>query len=357
MNLDDIGLATIKDSTAFKKIQYFSKTNPSPLYTLKSDFQNTFDKFGRLYNNDLDLNLSYNYGMDRQHNYVPLSSSLPFNHTLLDNKGVEKLFNYNFNNLNFKSLPKNNLSLNRFSYGGVSKTPNSYTVESNISNYFKLLPSIQNNLDFFYFIKTPNLFSIITSENDSKQFSNTFKYTLNFKHKKKSLYNFQYMFTDYVDSTLYIGDPFNKFCTTLSNSENLLKFKDPKSSNLQFLGSERTVRLLNNVNSDLYKRNLTSSPNLVSGVLNNISSYGKTQKDLYGISVSNWDNLDKFTRFSNNIIHMPAHHTPIMSSNIYHTNTSFDFFNKGYDDITPMVLRSKEESAPPYVFNTYWSTY
>jgi|TARA_B100001093_G_C26274054_1_gene778163 hypothetical protein len=50
---------------------------------------------------------------------------------------------------------------------------------------------------------------------------------------------------------------------------------------------------------------------------------------------------------------MPTAHIPIMSNNPYFTNTSFDFFEKGADDVTPMVLRSKEESAPIHTFNTY----
>ncbi len=54
---------------------------------------------------------------------------------------------------------------------------------------------------------------------------------------------------------------------------------------------------------------------------------------------------------------MPISHIPSMSNNPFFSNTSFDFFNKGADDSTPMVLRSKEESAPNHVFNTYWSSY
>jgi hypothetical protein len=54
---------------------------------------------------------------------------------------------------------------------------------------------------------------------------------------------------------------------------------------------------------------------------------------------------------------MPINHAPIMSNNPFFTNSSFDFYEKGKDDVTPMVLRSKEESAPSHVFNTYWSSY
>jgi heme/copper-type cytochrome/quinol oxidase subunit 2 len=54
---------------------------------------------------------------------------------------------------------------------------------------------------------------------------------------------------------------------------------------------------------------------------------------------------------------MPTAHIPIMSNNPFFTNSSFDFYEKGSDDTTPMVLRSKEESAPSHTFNTYWSSY
>jgi hypothetical protein len=46
-----------------------------------------------------------------------------------------------------------------------------------------------------------------------------------------------------------------------------------------------------------------------------------------------------------------------MSNNPFFNNSSFDFYSKGKDDVTPMVLRSKEESAPNHTFNTYWSSY
>lgn len=54
---------------------------------------------------------------------------------------------------------------------------------------------------------------------------------------------------------------------------------------------------------------------------------------------------------------MPTLHAPIMSSNPNFNNTSYDFFEKNEDDLTPNMLRSKDESAPNHVFNTYWSSY
>jgi hypothetical protein len=97
MDLDNIGLSTVKDSTAFKKIQFFSKVNSTNLFNVKSDFQNSFTKINNLYLNDLDLNQSYTYGMDRQHNYASLSTSLPMFTTLMDYKGIKNFFTYNLN--------------------------------------------------------------------------------------------------------------------------------------------------------------------------------------------------------------------------------------------------------------------
>jgi hypothetical protein len=54
---------------------------------------------------------------------------------------------------------------------------------------------------------------------------------------------------------------------------------------------------------------------------------------------------------------MPTAHAPIMSTNPNFHNTSYDFFEKNEDDLTPNMLRSKDESAPNHVFNTYWTSY
>lgn len=67
--------------------------------------------------------------------------------------------------------------------------------------------------------------------------------------------------------------------------------------------------------------------------------------------------MDHTARTVNNIVYMPTSHAPIMSSNPNVSNTSYDFFEKNEDDLTPNMLRSKDESAPNHVFNTYWSSY
>jgi len=250
MNLDSIGVSTVKDSTAFKKIQFFSKTNPTNLFNVKSDFQNSFTKLNSLYLTDLDLNQSYTYGMDRQHAYTSLASSLPMSTTLMDSTSVNKFFEYNLG-IDF-SKKQDSLNLNRFDYDNSLRNDSSTEVLVNNFN-----SSLKDSLavDFSLFLKMPNTNAVLGAENDSKQYANNFKFLLNFKHKKKSISNFNQLLTDSPlnDSIVKSTDVTNNFANNLFNTENTLKFKDFKSNNAQFLGSERTVRLLNNLNSNSFK--------------------------------------------------------------------------------------------------------
>lgn len=145
MDLDNIGISTVKDSTAFKKVQFFSKSNPSNLFNVKSDFQNSFDKLSSYYLSDLDLNQSYTYGMDRQHNYASLSSSLPMFSTLMDRNSSEKFFSYNLNTKPVSNT--NSLSINRLRSDENSN--NDSLISTITPNLNKLLPNHKiNSFDF-----------------------------------------------------------------------------------------------------------------------------------------------------------------------------------------------------------------
>jgi hypothetical protein len=286
MNLDDIGVSTLKDSTAFKKIQFFSKANSTNLFNVKSDFQNSFNKLNNYYLNDLDLTQSYTYGMDRQHTYTSLSSVLPNFTTLIDDKSTKQFVDYTLGYNPTVSL--NTLDTNRFSYTPSNEYSNTETAVDTINTLFKLKPAYGlNNVDFTTFLRVPNTASVLSAENDSKQYYNSFKFLLNSKFKKKSIQNLNLLLNDNVSNNLLISDPSNMFSSTLYNTENSLKFKDYKSSNAQFLGSERTVRLLNNISSNSYKWNLSASPNTTSLLSSNLMNYGSAQNSLYTNASSN----------------------------------------------------------------------
>jgi hypothetical protein len=240
--------------------------------------------------------------MDRQHNYTSLSSTLPMFSTLLDRGSVTKCLNYNFNTNSSNTALS---SINRLNYDSVQKSD--FRFENTITNYNKLLPlklSSLNQFDFSTFLNLPNVFSVLGAENDSKQYSNPFKYSLNLKHKKKLIPNIETLSdnTKLDTNTLSVVDTQNHFNSSAYNNENTLKFKDYKSSNAQFLGSERTTRLLNNLNSNSFKWNTSGSTNTVNSLTNNISGYGGSQNSIYSSALSNWSDFDKHSRFANNMV-------------------------------------------------------
>jgi hypothetical protein len=132
------------------------------------------------------------------------------------------------------------------------KTDNTLGIFRKVS---KLHTNNTSGTDFESFLKIPNVLSVLGAENDSKQNSNPLKISLNFKHKKKNISNMNYILnnSNLSNRDIEVLNPSSVFSSTVFNTENNLKFKDYKSSNSQFLGSERTVRLLDNLNSSSYK--------------------------------------------------------------------------------------------------------
>jgi hypothetical protein len=96
-SFNNIGLSSVKDSSAFKKIQYFSKTNNQLCTTSVSHFNNRYNKISSMYLNTSKFNDAYSYGTFRQHNFMSLNANLSSFESLLDNKGVNKFVNFTLN--------------------------------------------------------------------------------------------------------------------------------------------------------------------------------------------------------------------------------------------------------------------
>jgi hypothetical protein len=181
MKFSDVGTSGVKDSAAFKKIQYFSKTNPQQLYSNMSEFNLKYKKISDLYLNDAEPNTTFSYGTKRQHNFASSASLTNNSNSLLDNKGLKTLLEYN------QSLLQNSthLDLNQsIKLGGRSSE--SLTTNYTSSLTTKLNDSINSNSikgnDVMksytnYTVKN----SLLSAENDSKQFKNPIKYALNQK--------------------------------------------------------------------------------------------------------------------------------------------------------------------------------
>jgi hypothetical protein len=65
------------------------------------------------------------------------------------------------------------------------------------------------------------------------------------------------------------------------------------------------------------------------------------------------DPKDSVIRLAGNTTTLPVSNTPVKTTNSSQYNLSFDKFNAGEDELTPTLLKSKEESAPNHIFNTY----
>jgi hypothetical protein len=272
--------------------------------------------------------------------------------TALDNYAMKVFFEYNFNKNLSSNTKYNTLGSNRLSY---KTSYNTHCIDSTHFNYKPLMQTttVLNKLSFNIFKNIPSYNSLISAESDSKTFSNNFKYMLYPYYKKKALWNLPWINSSLDNSEFTSSTPFNNFPNALLNSENLLKFRDIKSSNLQFLGSEKTVRMLTNLNSNNYSYNIRPSVNYTSLINNQAQDSSFTQNIIYTTSSLNWLDLEKNIRYGGGNITMPITHIPVSSNNQYYTDTSFDFFEKNTDEATPMVLRGKEESAPSHVFSSY----
>jgi hypothetical protein len=174
MNFNDIGSNISSDSTAFKKIQYFSKTNPQSLFNNSSEYGLRYEKLANLYFNENDTARASSYGTLRQHNYNSSKSLTNGFSSKMENKNIEKFLNYNtsFNNLN---SDKRNSNFNDFSKSNTHSRNSELTL-------FNKLNEISSNINyqgsplFEQFLKYENKPSLLSSESDNKQMSNPLKY-------------------------------------------------------------------------------------------------------------------------------------------------------------------------------------
>jgi hypothetical protein len=100
INISDfskVGLSSLKESSAFKKVQYHSKSPSSQLFDSSTVGYSKFDVLNKLYNTSSNLANSKDYYTDRQDNYTALLASQLSNKSSLESKSVDKYLNYNFN--------------------------------------------------------------------------------------------------------------------------------------------------------------------------------------------------------------------------------------------------------------------
>lgn len=180
MNFDELGHSSIKDSSSFKKIQFFSKTNTESIFNIKSDFESNYYRMSSLYNTDLSLMASLSYGISRQHNYNSLISLNKSLVSALDKNSVDKFFTYNLNTEQSTTVINDNSDISNLKHYHTPASELTYNLDSLISdNSNKSYQTFNTHTTY------PSLNSFINLETDSKQTPNTFKYGNNSVLKKK----------------------------------------------------------------------------------------------------------------------------------------------------------------------------
>jgi|TARA_B110000971_G_C19967918_1_gene481177 hypothetical protein len=227
----------------------------------------------------------------------------------LDNKGVEKYLKY--------STPQTEHNFN--------------TNSINTKNIFNSLSRTSTESEL-------NLLKLNTLT-DSKNFNNPLKYSLTTKGTKAYLPNTN---NNTTSENMHEFEIFNKSLnsntTQLNNSVEYL-FEDLKSINQSLLPTERSVRLTDKLNP---QKNLnTEEANIPNSSL----------KDVYMSSADSHTSYTDLNRFAGTSTTFPLGHNPVLSSNTSVKNLSFD--RTFTENSGPLLLQSKEESAPNIVFETY----
>jgi hypothetical protein len=197
------------------------------------------------------FNDSYSYGTFRQHSYTSLNANLSSFESLLENKGVTKFVNFTLNS-NSKILKKTtNYMSNRVTNQDKLITYNNVGLLSllGIKNVHNM--SIMNNKSFFNIMSFyPSIIGTFSNLSDSKTHSNSVKYSFlnksiqkSFKNYKNTLKNMNLFSSYFYPSEILATNSNFKTLSTTNNETRLFKFKDLKSSNLQFLSSERNIRI------------------------------------------------------------------------------------------------------------------
>jgi hypothetical protein len=234
-----VGLSTLSDTSAFKKIQYFSKVNPQSLYS-SNNFENKYSKISDLYLKSSGTLDSYNYGTFRQHNYTT-SASNQYKQGLIDKKSVDKILDYNYN-------IKSNVNPS-FSNESVGLLEN--TNSSNVSMINNLSSDVNAaNLNVAVLSENPTLQNSSNSTSDSKGHANPLKYSTLGKTSNLNINTLSDLQEVKANSLPHTSD---------NDSSRTFKFKELSSPNMGFLSSEKNVRLIDSINPTKFNPSLSNS--------------------------------------------------------------------------------------------------
>jgi hypothetical protein len=266
VNLSDfskVGLSSMKDSSAFKKIQYYSKSPANQLFDSSTLSYDKFSTLNNLYQTSSKLSNSKDYYTDRQDNYTSLLATQLGTNSNLEAKAVDKYLAYNFNLSSKTSNLNSPNSLNTELIKEKSSDSNSSTRLNNTINVFSsqanlLSPLADTNSDSYN----------INNTTDGKFYNNPLKPLLSTTvQRKPSIATSNPTSLDLLGSNVS-----NEATEKFSNIDSSSKFKDLKSPNMGFLSADKNARLVSKLHTSKGQFNLSHNNSNLSDICNAINA-------------------------------------------------------------------------------------
>lgn len=335
-----MGLSSVKDSTAFKKIQYHSKSPAHYLFTSQYFSDSRSANINPLYSNTSTLINAKDYYTSRQNSFTSLLANDVNTHTNLDKAATEKYLAYNFG-IRDAQLGNSNVQFDlRHTF------LNKDIIDSTTSNSV-------NNLSLGKFDSEAFDKSTVNNTSDGKYHNNPVRPLLTSPQSRKSAV--QPNLHSYTDLLTYY--PLDEVSSSKSNASSHLLSKELKSPNLGFLSADKNSRLINKLHSSKGQLNLSpSNVNLTDAILSSKGAVSSVnESNVYDNSNLFWNSLPVVSKLSalNNATTNAG--SPIYSNDPTWVDKSFTKFET--EGQSPRTLRSKEETAPSHLFSEYWSTH
>ena len=358
MNFNDFGANTAHESSAFKKIQSFSKSNSHRIFNNNSEFYSNYKKISDMYLTDYNSSNVSSYGTFRQSKFSSLSSTINLNNSLLDDKSIKKYLSYNHNLDNNPHTLSNKLDL--------------------ISNLIDFNSNDKINKNFSIFSKYKNLEA---NNNLVNKPENTLKFFLS--QSNSSDVNYDWLDSLYSDKDLVISN--KKMLSFLNNKNNIYTFdkKTLKNSSNDVANSNMSLRVSDNLTFEETNKKCAFDAHMVN---KNQNSIVNNQVALYNKSSNYWLGSGLTNKLSNSNTIFTFSYSPFSSNNFKKSTLDFDKYTD-YDsslfdkkslfthselnnldknklqtelDIkltqvnTPDVIKTGESSSTKYLFNSYW---
>nr|ASY95747.1 Cox2 [Stylonychia lemnae] len=350
-NFNDIGLNSLQESNAFKKIKIFSKIFSSDLHFQDSKFLNKFNKINSYLASDDSYINSSSLASKRQHNFLSSKTFINKPLTHLDVSSIKKLINFNFKTNIIKSKNRNNFIFNF--------NTNSSSTSYNENNFFNLMNKklfTSSFLNLSKFKTYESLLNYVNNNSDKKQLANAYSTIFNKKINKYNFFNKQQLIENKLNFENLIFSKSNENFSEFSNKSINVKKFDFSSSNQSILLPNRNIKNFVNNKPNKSALNHISNLNSINFLKQNLkATTNSSQVDILKNYLSKNVNIKDFKKLSNSKITVESPLSPIPSSNLTIASKNYDNLKFTYADNTPLVLQGKEEVTSTSLTSMYWN--